>query len=74
MYKENFPKRVKKARLDAGYTQMQVAEITKIRCSKISKLETGMLEPDLETLGILSEFYAVSTDWLIGIGRKKKEC
>lgn len=72
MYKENFPKRIKKARIDAGYTQAEVEEITKIKRSKISKLETGSLEPDLETLGILSEFYAVSIDWLLGIGQREK--
>lgn len=71
MYKENFPNRIKKARLDAGYTQSEVEEVTKIRRSKISKLETGLLEPDLETLGTLAEFYAVSIDWLLGIGQRE---
>ena len=72
MYKENFPNRIKKARLDAGYTQSEVEEVTKIRRSKISKLETGLLEPDLETLGTVAEFYAVSIDWLLGIGQREK--
>lgn len=70
MYKEYFPERLKKARNDAGYTQREVAEIIKIQQSKIAKLESGNQEPDLETLGKLAEFYAVTTDWLLGIGAK----
>lgn len=67
MYKENFSKRIKKARLDAGYTQVQVSEITKIPQSTIAKYETGMLEPNLESLGTLAQFYNVSINWLLGV-------
>lgn len=71
MYKENFPERIKKARIDAGYTQPQVAEEISISKGTISKYETGKLEPDLEKLAKLAEFYNVSTDWLLGIGAKQ---
>lgn len=71
MYKELFPERIKKARIDAGYTQPQVAEELSISRSNISKYETGKLEPDLEKLAALAEFYNVTTDWLLGIGQKR---
>ncbi len=70
MYKENFPERIRKARVDAGYTQPQVSDELHISKGTISKYETGKLEPDLEKLAVLAEFYAVSVDWLLGIGAK----
>ena len=70
MYKENFASRIKKARLDTGLTQKMIEAETGIKQSTIAKYENGMLEPDLEKLGILAECYGVSTDWLLGIGSK----
>lgn len=66
MYKESFIDRIKKARIDAGYTQNQVAEITGISQPILSNLETGEREPSLENLGVLADFYEVSVDWLLG--------
>ena len=66
MYKESFPSKIKKARENMGLTQQQVEEETKISQSTLSKYETGKLEPDIETLGILADLYEVSIDWLIG--------
>lgn len=67
MYKENFATRIKKARTEAGYTQREVTTETGITQSNITKYETGKLEPSLETLGILAQFYNVSIDWLLGV-------
>lgn len=66
MYKEGFPSKIKKARKNMGLTQQQVEEETKISQSALSKYETGKLEPDIETLGILADLYEVSIDWLLG--------
>ena len=70
MYREIFSQRIKKARYDTGFTQREVSEVTKISPSKIAKIETGFQEPDLETLGILADFYGVSIDWLLGTKQK----
>lgn len=67
MYKENFPKRFKLARIEAGYTQEQVSKETGILRSSISKYETGIVEPNLEALAILAQFYNVSINWLLGV-------
>lgn len=69
MYKEIFPKRLREARKNFGYTQAAVSELTGIRRSKISKLECGCLEPDLESLGTLASLYQVSVDWLLGLDK-----
>ncbi len=71
MYRESFPEKIKKARLDAGYTQVQVAKITGISQAIISNMENGNREPSLENLAILADFYEVSIDWLLGTGIKK---
>ena len=72
MYIETFSQKLTKARHEAGYTQRQVAEIMKISKSTIASYETGRTEPDIETLGKLADFYAVSVDWLLGTTGGKK--
>lgn len=66
MYIESFPSKLKNARLSAGYTQQEVATNLKIAQSNIAKYENGKLEPSIETLGMLADFYEVSVDWLLG--------
>lgn len=66
MYKEGFCSKLKKARENTGFTQREVAKETRISHSTIANYETGRTEPDIENLGILADFYGVSTDWLIG--------
>ena len=67
MYKEIFPSRLKQARTDAGYSQPQIATMTGIKQSDISKYENGRLEPNLEKLATLAQFYNVSINWLLGV-------
>lgn len=66
MYRESFPSKIQKARHNTGFTQREVAKETGIPNATIAKYETGKLEPDLEKLGILADFYGVSADWLLG--------
>lgn len=70
MYKEVFKTRIKAIRDELGLTQTQVAIETDIPRSNISKYESGELEPNLEQLGKLAQFFCVSTDWLLGITKK----
>lgn len=76
MYKEVFAVRIKAIRNELGLTQNQVSKDTEIDQSRISKYEQGELEPDLEKLGKLANYYQVSIDWLLGNpygDRKRKE-
>lgn len=74
MYAEVFAQKIKKARKSTGFTQLEVAKETGIPRSTITKYETGALQPDLEKLGILADFYGVSIDWLLGTaGGKNSE-
>lgn len=72
MYRETLPQKIKKARLEAGYTQQQVAKITGISQAIISNIENGNREPSIENLGILIDFYEVSADWVLGTGITKR--
>ena len=67
MYTEVFPSRLKKAREYNGITQNEVSKIIKISQSAYSKYELGKLEPNLETLALLSRLFDVKSDWLIGL-------
>ena len=71
MYAEIFPSRIKNARAKTGFTQREVAKETGIPLSTIAKYETAKLQPDLEKLVILADFYGVSIDWLLGISNDK---
>lgn len=72
MYRETFAERLKKARKDTGFTQAEVSKELEIPQSTLANYETGNREPNLETLGILADFYGVSADWLLSIAPKKK--
>lgn len=72
MYKENFPIRMRAKREEIGYTQAQVAAITGISQSNIAKYEKGKLEPTLENLGIIAQFYNVNINWLLGVTLEKE--
>lgn len=66
MYRESFPSRLKKAREKTGFTQRDVEAETSIKQSTLASYEVGRTEPDIETIGILADFYGVSVDWLFG--------
>lgn len=73
MYSEAFPSKIKKARENTGFTQREVAKEVKIPQSTIAKYETGKLEPSLETLGALADFYEIDLNWLLGTKGGKKD-
>ena len=72
MYREAFPAKLKKARLNTGFTQREVEQETGITQSNLTKYENGKLEPNLENIGILADFYGISVDWLLGTTGKSK--
>lgn len=66
MYKEVFKLRIKGIREELGLSQIRVSADTGIHQSYLSKYENGTLEPSLEQLGMLANYYEVSIDWLLG--------
>ena len=70
MYYEGFPSRLKHARNRIGFTQREVEKETGIKQPTLAKYEKGSLQPDIEKLGILTDFYQVSADFLLGTNAK----
>ena len=66
MYHEGFPSKLQYARKKTGFTQREVAKELGIPNSTLANYEIGRTQPDIETLGILIDFYEVSADWMLG--------
>lgn len=73
MYKGVFQLRLYAKRKELDISQNTVSADTGIIQTNISKYETGKLEPSLETLGKLADYYQVSIDWLLGNQYHEKE-
>ena len=57
--------RLQDLRKKAGYSQEQLADLLGISRQAVSKWESGQTSPDLEKIVLLSEFFEVSTDYLL---------
>ena len=58
--------RIKQLRLSKGLTQQQLGKKIFKSESTVRMWELGKTEPDIETLGNLSEVFNVSIDYLLG--------
>jgi transcriptional regulator with XRE-family HTH domain len=54
--------KLKKKRIENGYTQQEVAKIIKVSFSSYTKYEQGSREPGLETLKQLSILFKCKVD------------
>lgn len=72
MYRETFIQKLKQARKDTGFTQIEVCNELKIPQSTLANYETGRTEPDIETLCRLIDFYEVSADWVLNTNKRNK--
>lgn len=66
-----FSKNLSKLRKQHKLTQYELADKLGFSRGQIANYEQGKREPDYETLGILADFFDISTDELLG--RKSKE-
>lgn len=64
----NFGNILKDLRNKRGLTQLQLAKILDISKSNISKYEAGSVEPNIDTLTHIANYFDVPTDYLLGIG------
>ena len=61
-----FVQRVRQRRKELGYTQQEVAERILVDRTTYNKYEAGKVSPSLESLCLLADMLACSTDWLLG--------
>lgn len=57
---------IKKLRKENNKTQIEIAKQLSITQQTYAKYELGNLEPNLQTLCKLADYYAVSLDYLVG--------
>ncbi len=62
--------RIKDLREDKDLTQAQVAKVIKTTQQHYSKIETGKSDISGEKLILLSKFYNVSSDYILGLTNK----
>lgn len=58
-------KRIKQFRKERGLTQEQLAEKLNVSQNTIAKIESGLRRPSIDFLLELSEFFGVSTNYLV---------
>ncbi len=59
--------RIKELRIDNDLKQQVVAENCNITQRKVSFIENGVTEPNLEDLRNICKFYNVSADYILGL-------
>ena len=62
-----FSQRLQQLRKDEKLRQSDLAEKLDTTQRRISHLESGKVEPDLETLVAIAKFFNVSLDYLVGL-------
>ena len=62
-----FSERLGQLRREKGLTQLELAKVLNTTQRRISYMESNKVEPDLSTLVLLSKYFEVSIDYLIGI-------
>jgi len=71
MIRMDFGERLKFAREKIGITQQELAKISKIQLSQISKFENSIVEPSLHNFRKLVLGLRVSADYLLDINIKE---
>ena len=61
-----FSERVKELRKEAGLKQSDLASALGTTQRKVSYWKIGKIEPDLQTLCKIADYFKVSTDYLVG--------
>lgn len=59
------PQRIQESRKKKGISQEQLAEVLGVSRQAVSKWESGQAMPELDKVIGMSEYFGVSTDWLL---------
>ncbi len=68
----SFGKVLKELRNKKKLTQSELAELLSLSKANISKYESDTIEPNIETLCMVSNIFGVSVDYLLGVTSKKE--
>lgn len=67
--KLNIGETIKHLRREKNVTQEELGEMLGVSYQSISRWETGMCYPDMELLPVISDFFGVSVDHLLGVNQ-----
>lgn len=59
-------KNLKKLRTEAGISQKQLADVVSVSQQSINKYENHNIEPDIDTMMRMADYFHTSVDYLIG--------
>lgn len=59
-------KNLKTLRMQSGISQKQLADVIGVSQQSINKYENHNVEPDIDTLIALADFFEISVDYLVG--------
>lgn len=65
--KLNIGENIKRLRKEREITQEEFSEILGVSCQSVSRWENNSCYPDIELIPVIAEFFAVSTDSLMGL-------
>lgn len=65
--KLNIGENIRKLRKERDITQEEFSEMLGVSCQSVSRWENGTCYPDIELIPIISEFFGISTDKLMGL-------
>lgn len=68
-----FNQRLRDLRQDKDLSQAKLGEILNIQQAAISKYELGTLEPNLQMIIKICDFFQVTTDYLLGLSTNPKK-
>lgn len=61
----SFHKNFRELRKGFGLTQEQMAKILHVSRTAVSNYERGRMEPSIQTLKDIAQFFGISLDWLL---------
>lgn len=61
-----FSEKLKELRIEKSLTQVELAKATNLSQAAIAKWESGKRTPTMECLIILSEYFGITIDYLVG--------
>jgi len=70
---KKFSQRLKQIRIEAGLTQMELAQLTNLSTNYISLLERGKRSPSLPTIDLLAKRLGVPLKVLLDIDENEEE-
>jgi transcriptional regulator with XRE-family HTH domain len=60
-------KRLEKLRVKKGLSQVEFAERIGVSRQAVWKMESGFMNPSVETLKLIAKLFNVTTDYLLGM-------